>query len=153
MPTDVVATNSAKLIAHALDLGRRQREKLQVAVDAFRALSSPDRLQFLALVENDIVAASSGDPAPEEAVATPAKSKASKATRKEEPSTDGKFQRQHVLEVLEQNDWNISATSRAMNLPRERLNSLIQAHQIKRGTPKQKRGGRPRANEASDEDE
>jgi RNA polymerase primary sigma factor len=138
MPTDASNKNSAELIAHALDLGRRNREKLQVAIDAFRALSNPDRLQFLALVEEDIVAASSGEPAVVEAVPT----QKAKPRVKEELG-ERRFQRQHVIDVLERNDWNIAAVSRDLNLPRARVNNLIRAHQIKRGAPKQKRAGRP----------
>jgi Nif-specific regulatory protein len=43
------------------------------------------------------------------------------------------FQRRHVLEALEKNDWNISETARELDLARSHLYNLINDFELKRG--------------------
>ena len=47
------------------------------------------------------------------------------------------FQRRHVLEALEKNDWNVTETARQLDLARSHLYNLINDFELRRD------GGRP----------
>ncbi len=48
------------------------------------------------------------------------------------------FQRRHVLEALEKNDWNVSETARELDLARSHLYNLIHDLELKRSKPEGK---------------